>query len=588
MAGYLIAEEGPLAGLVINFENGNEWVLGRDPDEATIVLEDPRVSRKHVIFHLTQEGYLLENLSSVNPSTQNGKVITEAVLLKEGDILQIGSTYFRFTEKSPAQPVAPPVEEPKQTTPSLPEKEEDDLANSLNFSIPAASRWLLKVISGPNTGAEFSLSPSSSYVLGKDTELSDVVFHDLSVSRQHAKITVDDKQQVFIEDLNSRNGVSVNGELITRKKEISSQDLVALGTTSFLIIDQEQVNETIVSPPSQPKVSSIPQEETTSLAAKEKLAEEIIPEPTPKSWKEIQIPTKHIVIASVFALTILFLVTATTALFQSHPITVVVKGEAERVAEVMKAFPSVQFSYNESNGKLFLIGHVLTTIDKQELTYALSSFSFIRSVEDTVVIDELVWQNMNALLLSNGDWQAITIYAPAPGRFVAKGYVQTVEQAQQFIEYINYNFPYPSLLENQVAIGNNLNLQVQSLLTEYGFLSVIYSLTGGELVLSGRIDNQDVDTFSDVVQKMQTIPGIRIVKNFVFSATSDTSRVDISSQYTVTGFSIGNNNEQFVVINHKIFSIGDFLNGMQITDIQSNTIFLEKDGLKFRINYNLQ
>jgi pSer/pThr/pTyr-binding forkhead associated (FHA) protein len=54
MAGYLIAEEGPLAGVIIRFENETEWILGRDPDDVSIVLEDPMVSRRHVICRLTQ------------------------------------------------------------------------------------------------------------------------------------------------------------------------------------------------------------------------------------------------------------------------------------------------------------------------------------------------------------------------------------------------------------------------------------------------------------------------------------------------------------------------------------------------------
>ena len=82
MTGYLIAEEGPLAGLIVRLEDTDQWVLGRDPDEVSIVLEDPMVSRKHVICRLTAEGYVLENLSSVNPVTQNGKVVTEPVLLR--------------------------------------------------------------------------------------------------------------------------------------------------------------------------------------------------------------------------------------------------------------------------------------------------------------------------------------------------------------------------------------------------------------------------------------------------------------------------------------------------------------------------
>src|SRR5579883_2262625 len=108
MAAFLIGEEGPLAGLLIRFEEGEEWVLGRDPDVATQVLEDPMVSRRHVICRLTPEGYVLENLSAVNPATQNGKVITEPTLLREGDIIQVGSTFFRFSEQEPTPGVATP------------------------------------------------------------------------------------------------------------------------------------------------------------------------------------------------------------------------------------------------------------------------------------------------------------------------------------------------------------------------------------------------------------------------------------------------------------------------------------------------
>ena len=49
MSGFLVAEEGPLAGLIIRFDEGEEWILGRDPDVSYQVREDAMVSRKHVI-----------------------------------------------------------------------------------------------------------------------------------------------------------------------------------------------------------------------------------------------------------------------------------------------------------------------------------------------------------------------------------------------------------------------------------------------------------------------------------------------------------------------------------------------------------
>jgi len=133
MAGYLIGEEGPLAGLIVRFEEGTEWAMGRDPDVVGIVLEDPMVSRKHVVCRLTAEGYILENLSAVNPATQNGMIISEPVLLREGDIIQIGNTFFRFSEKLPKVEVLPP---------SLMEETAD--LSSLSVSSSPEAKWMIK------------------------------------------------------------------------------------------------------------------------------------------------------------------------------------------------------------------------------------------------------------------------------------------------------------------------------------------------------------------------------------------------------------------------------------------------------------
>ncbi|NDD58769.1 MAG: EscD/YscD/HrpQ family type III secretion system inner membrane ring protein [Chlamydiae bacterium] len=575
MAGYLVAEEGPLAGVIIRFEDEEtEWVLGRDPDEVSIVLEDPMVSRKHVICRYTPEGYVLENLSSVNPATQNGKVITEAVLLREGDILQIGSTFFRFTETEPAEHTPVSFEENEEP---LYFEDMDDLS-SASFGVQNMTRWMIKVISGPNTGAEFSLETGSSYVIGKDSSISDVVFNDLSVSRQHAKISIDNQNLVFIEDLGSRNGVLVNGDLIQSKAELKSQDLINVGTTSFLVIDREESHETIIAaPPVQaPKEEELPQEAApTPVAVK-------------KDWRELVIPKKHLMIAGGFCLILLGLVASTFSLFKAMPIEVQVKNESEQIKETLAKFPEIQFTFNESTGKLFLLGHVLTQVEKQELSYSLQGLPFITSIDDNVVIDEYVWQNMNALLLSNPNWQMVSIHSPSPGKFVMKGYVESVEIAENLAEYININFPYLDRLQNSVVVESNLNMQIQGLFMEKGWSGVTFQLTNGELILSGRVDERESISFKDLLNKLKALPGIRQIKNFVVFTAAESSRVDISKQYQVSGFSQGSNEQSFVVINGRVLSVGDAIDGMKITNIQSTIVLLEKDGLKFRINYNLQ
>jgi|SRR5579862_218335 len=575
MAGYLIAEEGPLAGLIVRFEEGEEWILGRDADEVTVLLEDPMVSRKHVICRLTAEGYILENLSSVNPATQNGKVITEPVLLREGDILQIGSTFFRFTE----QPVTFAEPEEERRIPSEPIEGED--LSSVSVESTAEARWILKVIAGPNSGAEFALQRGSTYIVGKDPHLCDIVFQDLSVSRQHARLIVNEDNRISIEDLGSRNGVLINGALIAQKTELSPQDLVAVGTTSFLVIDREQIHETIISPPT---ISVFKEEAPVPLieTAEEKAAAK------GRDWKETIIPMRHLIVAGALGLAILAGCVAVLALFKTEPIVVKVVDESSEIKKILMTFPDIQYSYNPANEKVFLTGHVLTSVDKQELLYKIHNLPFIRSVEDNVVVDELVWENMNALLMSNPNWVGVSIYSPTPGKFVLRGYLQTIDQAAALSDYINLNFPYLDRLENYVVVETNLQTQVQSILLEKGYSGVTFQLSNGELVLAGRVDQKQTDPFNDTVDHLKALKGVRSVKNYVIYTAADSSRIDISSQYQVSGYSKKDEQNMFIVINGKILSIGDTIDGMRVSGIMPTMVLLEKDGLKFRINYNLQ
>jgi type III secretion system YscD/HrpQ family protein len=576
MAAYLIAEEGPLSGLVVRFEEGEEWILGRDPDIAGQVLEDPMVSRKHVICRLTPEGYLLENLSSVNPATQNGKVITEPVLLREGDIIQIGSTFFRFTEEEPISSLPPSYGHEIE-----PHFEEPEAAS---YELPVSQdRWMIKVISGPNTGAEFTLQPDHVYIIGKDPNVSDIIFQDLSVSRQHARLIADPEGKVFIEDLGSRNGVILNGELISDKKELVSQDLVALGTTSFLIIDRLETRETIFAPPS---FAATP---VTEKVIEEKKEVAAVEAPKPRSWKEMIIPKKHVMVASGFAAILLIVFISMIGLFSSKPIEVPQKNRTDQIKEVLAPYPSIQFSWSgDGGGKLFLVGHVLTGVEHQELLYKLKNLGFIYAIEDNVVVDEYVWQNMNALLATNPDWIGVSIHSPVPGKFVMRGYLQTPEQAQALQDYMNRQFPYLDRLDNQVVIGTNLNTQIQGMLTERGYSGVSFQLINGDLVLSGNAPESSIGDLTRLVEALKSIRGIRSVKNFIVFSTEISSRTDISQKYQVTGSSIKDGKSFSVVINGRILSKGDLLDGMVITDIDQSAVLLEKDGMKFRINYNLQ
>ncbi|HOV33670.1 MAG TPA: HD domain-containing protein [Candidatus Hydrogenedens sp.] len=76
--------------------------IGRS-QENIISLEDPKVSRKHVVIELTEKGPLLKDLNSGNGTYVGNQKITE-YLLKPGDVFRVGAQLIRYElqEKSSA------------------------------------------------------------------------------------------------------------------------------------------------------------------------------------------------------------------------------------------------------------------------------------------------------------------------------------------------------------------------------------------------------------------------------------------------------------------------------------------------------
>ena len=537
MVGYLVCEDGPSVGLIIPLETGEEWIIGRDPAHCQIVLEDPMVSRKHASIHLIDNTFTLENLSEVNPIKINGELGLRFDL-HEDDTIQIGNNYFRFSETSPEESAS--KQEPIAEVPTL-----------LPFTIGSPSRFFLKVLSGPNQGAEFGMSKEHTYVLGKDAS-ADIVFQDLSVSHRHAKLSISPSGEALIEDLSSRNGIIINGLKIEEPTILPPGGVVSIGTTVFLYVDKEASEQTIYSP--SPRFYESTEEDQSIQTENQETSL------SPKNWKETFIPTKHLVFGGTFSALIVIGLISLISLFNSQSIAPLAVNTTAEINKALLHFPNVQYSYNSATGKIFLIGHVLTEVEYAEMNYLLKSLPFINSMEDTVIVDEGVWQE--------------------------RGYLQSEADAIPLQDYINLNFPYLNLLDNQVIVENTLQTQVENLLIASGFTSVELQMGNGEVILSGKVNEKKKNQFGDVVTQLQEIPGIRVVKNFVVFASETTSLVDLTSKYTVMGSSKLGNMSQYILIGGKILAVGDALDGMTITAISSNEIMLDKEGIKYKIDYN--
>ena len=61
------------------------------------------------------------------------------------------------------------------------------------------------------SGSRISLRLGEGYVIGRGREC-DITVEDLSCSRRHALLSLDESGECFVEDLTSRNGTYLNGE----------------------------------------------------------------------------------------------------------------------------------------------------------------------------------------------------------------------------------------------------------------------------------------------------------------------------------------------------------------------------------------
>jgi len=81
---------------------GSRAVVGR-LESCDVPVNDKSVSREHARLSRLRDGYVIEDLGSTNGTLVNGRRINEAVLLRPGDRVTIGSVDFRYDVEAPAQ-----------------------------------------------------------------------------------------------------------------------------------------------------------------------------------------------------------------------------------------------------------------------------------------------------------------------------------------------------------------------------------------------------------------------------------------------------------------------------------------------------
>jgi pSer/pThr/pTyr-binding forkhead associated (FHA) protein len=120
----------------------------------------------------------------------------------------------------------------------------------------------LEVIAGNAAGT--SIVVEDELVIGRHAESPGRLADDEEISREHARITLDGRGLLAIEDLGSTNGTYVNGLRISSPQTLSAGDGIELGGTTLVVrelpqpvvLEARAATETTVGPGDQPTPAS--------------------------------------------------------------------------------------------------------------------------------------------------------------------------------------------------------------------------------------------------------------------------------------------------------------------------------------------
>ncbi|MFN8532924.1 MAG: FHA domain-containing protein [Dehalococcoidia bacterium] len=75
----------------------SEQVIGRQPD-CEIIIAHPTVSSRHARIFFYDNDFLVEDLGSTNGTAVNHRAISGPVILRSGDVVQVGEVHMQFTD----------------------------------------------------------------------------------------------------------------------------------------------------------------------------------------------------------------------------------------------------------------------------------------------------------------------------------------------------------------------------------------------------------------------------------------------------------------------------------------------------------
>lgn len=214
-------------------------LIGRDPG-ADFTLSDESVSRFHAELRWNGGAPWIEDLGSLNGTRVNRMTSLGRTALRNGDHIEIGDIPFTFELREAAANGGRPVSQSHVSGPATTAEDVETRKTagvSGVFGSTAATLALVWALDSTERKVWPLRAPVTS--IGRDAS-STVALPDDSVSRAHAQIT---RQPAgyYVTDLESSNGVLLNGEPVTSPAKISPGDVLQLGDVVLNVRDVSEL-----------------------------------------------------------------------------------------------------------------------------------------------------------------------------------------------------------------------------------------------------------------------------------------------------------------------------------------------------------
>lgn len=237
-------------------------IIGREQDN-DVVLDDERVSRRHAELRWERGRVELADYGSLNGTRVNQQAVRGRAPLRDGDVIEFGSHRYRLV----LQPGAIQAEVAGDDAPEqLQTRKTASASGAFSLGAPQLRMTLIQGASGE--GKSWPLAGPLT-TIGRDPTCG-IILSDTSISRIHAQITRQPAGH-FIADLQSSNGVTLNGERLTAPAQIFAGDVVTLGDCVLRCEEVSSATRVTVGPPTpaeaQPQPAAPPASQAASQAA---------------------------------------------------------------------------------------------------------------------------------------------------------------------------------------------------------------------------------------------------------------------------------------------------------------------------------